>query len=410
MHYEPTQSEIFQKLLHAYHRCKKGKHKSFEVLKFESRLGGNLQQLSKALFNKTYHPKPLKCFVVSHPKPREIFAGCFQDRLVNHLIVEPLEKIWEPKFSPSSYACRKNMGPLTVLKDIQKSVRSISRGGQKEAWALHLDIKSFFVTIDRNILKNLFLSKAQNPWLRNLIEIVLAYDGRIGSYIIEPEQHKAQILPEKSWYSQGPHQGVPIGSLTSQFGSNLYLNELDQFINRQLRPKKYIRYMDDLLFLDTDQEILETLPSIISEWLRNNRNQDLNHNKTKLVSLKDGLTYLGVICKQTDLTKEPLQIFPTKKRKWEFTKAVRNCEHSEWHWPERCHPLAFPNKYQNQNVLTSVNSHLGLLKHANTFKLRKESLTKALAKTTLNNNEPDEVASKYSPLKIKKNFSVLTWK
>ena len=37
------------------------------------------------------------------------------------------------------------MGPLTVLKDIQKSVRSISRGGQKEVWALHVDVQFHLV-------------------------------------------------------------------------------------------------------------------------------------------------------------------------------------------------------------------------------------------------------------------------
>jgi hypothetical protein len=304
----------------------------------------------------------------------------------------------------------KKYGATHSAKRYSEILRSISQGGQKEVWALHVDIKSFFVTMDRNILKKLFLSKVENQWQRNLIERVLSYDGRIGSYIIDPKQHAAQILPEKSWYSQGPHQGVPIGSLTSQFGSNLYLNELDHFINRQLKPKKYIRYMDDLLFLDTNSKTLELLPAIISDWLRINRNQDLNHKKTKLVFLKEGLTYLGVICKQTDLTKEPLQIFPTKKRKWEFTKALRNCENSEWFLPELSHPLAFPNKYQNQKVLTSVNSHLGLLKHANTFKLRRASLTKAIVKTTVNIDEPDEYSCKYSPLSIKKNFSVLTWK
>lgn len=405
----PTRKEIFDDLLRAYHRCKKGKHRSIEVLRFEARLGENLYKLSNELFNGTYRPKPLKCFVVTHPKPREIFAANFNDRLVHHLIVDPLEKIWEPKFSPSSYACRKNMGPLRALKYIQKSVRSLSQGGYKTVYGLHLDIKSFFVTIDRNILKELFLCKINDPWLYSLTDLVLSNDGRVGSYIIDEKEHQQLIPKSKTWYAQGKNVGVPIGSLTSQFGSNLYLNELDQYINRTLKPKKYIRYMDDLLLLDTDPEILKAFADPISKWLQEYRNQDLNHNKTRLLNLRTGLTYLGVVCKQTDSAKEPLQFFTTKKRKWDFIKSIHKCESSQWLDRELLHDLAFPFRYKNKKQLASINSHLGILKHSNSYLFRKEALERCLLKTSGNLNNFPPLSRRFYPLKTKRDYSVLTW-
>jgi len=31
------------------------------------------------------------------------------------------------------------------------------------------------------------------------------------------------INQKKSWFTQGPDQGIPIGNLSSQFGANVYL-------------------------------------------------------------------------------------------------------------------------------------------------------------------------------------------
>ena len=42
-----------------------------------------------------------------------------------------------------------------------------------------------------------------------------------------------------------PNCGLPIGNLTSQLFSNVYLNLLDQFIKRVLKIKHYGRYVDD---------------------------------------------------------------------------------------------------------------------------------------------------------------------
>ncbi len=59
----------------------------------------------------------------------------------------------------------------------------------------------------------------------------------------------AQVPPHKSLYHARPGIGLPIGSLTSQFFANVYLNELDQFVKHSLKVRAYLHYVDDFVLL-----------------------------------------------------------------------------------------------------------------------------------------------------------------
>ena len=61
---------------------------------------------------------------------------------------------------------------------------------------------------------------------------------------------------QKSLFGNGNERGLPIGNLTSQFWANVYLNELDQFVKRELKCRHYVRYVDDLVLLDSSVEKL----------------------------------------------------------------------------------------------------------------------------------------------------------
>jgi hypothetical protein len=47
--------------------------------------------------------------------------------------------------------------------------------------------------------------------------------------------------------------GIPVGNLTSQWLANLLGNEIDQWIKRDLRVKRYLRYMDDMVAIFASQ-------------------------------------------------------------------------------------------------------------------------------------------------------------
>lgn len=93
-----------------YLRCRRNKRNTINALQFEYRLEENLMKLKEELSELTYYPSRSVCFAVNQPKPREISAAHFKDRIVHHILVDYLERIWEPKFIFDSYACRKEKG------------------------------------------------------------------------------------------------------------------------------------------------------------------------------------------------------------------------------------------------------------------------------------------------------------
>ena len=92
-----------------------------------------------------------------------------------------------------------------------------------------------------------------------------------------------------------PHErrhGLPIGNQTSQFFSNVYLNSLDHFVLRELRPAVYLRYVDDFVLFDDDRSRLRHMHSAIADFLAELR-LSLHEGKSRTYRCADGLTFLG---------------------------------------------------------------------------------------------------------------------
>lgn len=400
--YEDSDWRNFESIVKAYRSCRFGKSASLHQIGFEIKLGKELLALHQEIISGAYKPRPAVCFYISRPKPREIFASHFRDRIVHHLVISRIEQLWEKRFSYSSFACRSGKGTHGALRYLQKLVRSLSRGGEKRVWALHVDLKSFFVTIDRNILVELLTKDVPDPGLRNLIRSLYLTDLRVGAKKIYASNN-VTIPQGKSWFDQAPEKGLPIGNLTSQFGANVYLNALDQWIQRELKPQGYIRYMDDLILLGKSKEELCGLDVKIDEWLKINRKQGLNHDKTKLVSLDQGILFLGQWCVQTDNPKEPIAFYLKPKIKWEFIKCIKKLECHEVNESFKPHPLSsYIEDEDLKSMISSVNSRLGHIKHAKSWMFRKQTLEKLASKMT--DYLPDELGGSYSVLKIDKKF------
>jgi hypothetical protein len=86
---------------------------------------------------------------------------------------------------------------------------------------------------------------------------------------------------------------MPLGNLTSQFFANFYLNELDYFVKHELKAECYIRYVDDFVILHRDRKILEEWKHEIDRFLKENLKIDLHPEKSRIIPLKRGLTFLG---------------------------------------------------------------------------------------------------------------------
>jgi retron-type reverse transcriptase len=262
----------FAALYQAYLVCRRRKRQTRNTQRFEQYLLDNLFDLQEQLSSACYQPSRSVCFVVTRPKLREIFAADFRDRVVHHLLVPRLEAIYEPKFISDSYACRQGKGAHAAVDRLQQLMKAaISRAKGRRVWFLQLDIRSFFMAIDKDVLLALVARQVKDPALLALTQQIIQHDPttsfvRKGAAIL----HR-QVPQHKSLFGLEPGKGLPIGNLTSQFLANVYLNELDQYVKHQLKVRNYLRYVDDFILIDEDPAVLlqhkARIESFLSEHL-----------------------------------------------------------------------------------------------------------------------------------------------
>ncbi len=89
--------------------------------------------------------------------------------------------------------------------------------------------------------------------------------------------------------------GLPLGNVTSQLFANIYLNEFDQFIKHDLKIKYYLRYCDDFIILDPDQNALKNILQPIGTFLTQRLNLKLHENKITLRKHIRGVDFLGYV-------------------------------------------------------------------------------------------------------------------
>lgn len=285
----------FANLYKRYLECRRRKRGTINSLRFELNAEINLLDLSIELQDKSYQPSRCVCFVVEKPKLREIIAADFRDRVVHHVLIERLSKIFEPLFIHDSYACRVNKGTHAAVDRLNSFIHLL-RGKAKPAHYLQLDIKSFFINIDKEILYGLIRKKVQDKELLWLAREIIFYTPA-DNYLITGNHRLMEKLPdEKSLIkAQDKTKGLPIGNLTSQFFANAYLNELDQFVKHELKSRYYLRYCDDFILLDTDKDKLGKWKEQIQQFLQDKLLLELNQNYGVIKPVTDGIDYLGYV-------------------------------------------------------------------------------------------------------------------
>ena len=236
---------------------KRGKRATFD---FSRHLASNLDALHKELNNGTYQPQPYHEFVVYEPKKRTIFAPAFRDLVVQHAIYRLIYPIFNRTFIDQSFACRKGKGTHAAADYAQAALRSSA----PDSYILQLDIRKFFYSIDRSVL-------------RAQIECQIK-DKRFVNVMMQFAEY-------------GQPVGIPIGNLLSQTYALIYMNQLDHFIKRDLGARLYCRYVDDFVIFGWSRErCLAALASII-EFLRKTLKLELS--RYSLHKVKRGINFVG---------------------------------------------------------------------------------------------------------------------
>lgn len=210
-------------LLAAFHKAGDRKRSHRACFEFSRNLGTNLALLEDELRSGSYQPLPCNRFwVTDGHKPRLIEAPAFRDLVVQHAAYAVISPILERRYIATSFACRIGKGTHQAADWIQAAIRRAPR----TAWVLHVDVRKFFYSIDRDVL-HILLSQAIK------CEDMLAL---LAQFALRSEP-----------------VGVPIGNLISQTFANVYLNSLDKYCKRILKVPDYARYMDDSIMIAPDR-------------------------------------------------------------------------------------------------------------------------------------------------------------
>lgn len=173
----------------------------------------------------------------SHKKTRMIEKPRWDDeQIVHHILVRQFRKIALPRFYRYSCGSIPGRGPHYAVKTM-KRWRDGYQG--KKFYVAELDIKSFYDSVDVEILK---------ASLRKIIR-----DKRYLDVLFRVIDTGAP--------------GLPKGFYTSPWLANFILTPLDNYITQTLRPDHYLRYMDNMFLFARSKKALHRMVRDISEYM-----------------------------------------------------------------------------------------------------------------------------------------------
>ena len=265
--------QLLEDLLAAYYEARKNKRNTINQLRFEFNQEHEITGLCDEILTHTYKIRPSICFVVDKPVKREILAADFRDRVVHHLIFNYINPILDTQFITDSYSCRKGKGTHYGIKRVAGFVRECSKNYSEDCYILKLDISGYFMSINKHKLWGKLQTMLQEAppdlpsgeekeeripnvgvdctsfppegglrgafdLVHYLLEKVIWNDPREGCIVKGKPADWDGLPPSKSLFHAAPDCGLPIGNLTSQLFSNVYLHDFDCFVKNELQVKK----------------------------------------------------------------------------------------------------------------------------------------------------------------------------
>lgn len=258
----------FNNLLKSERKAARCKRKKADVARFEQDLGYNIVKLSEELKQKKYRVSKYYRFRVYEPKEREIQALRFRDRVVQNCICNEILRPWlEPRLIYDNAACRVGKGTHFAQARLTQFLAAHYKRYGYEGYALKIDIKKFFDSVDHATLKKILCRFPTQGGRELLCGIVDGFEKTVG-------------------------KGLPMGNQSSQWFALYYLDGLDRIVKERYRIKYYTRYMDDMVIIHRDKEYLKEVLAQMSKYAREELKLEFNQ-KTQIIPLSQGVEYLG---------------------------------------------------------------------------------------------------------------------
>jgi hypothetical protein len=148
--------------------------------------------------------------------------------------------VLERSAAPQSCACRAGRGNLAA-------VQITMRAAQRYPAFLKLDVRRYFDSVPHAVLLRLLRGRFKDRALLAVLERIITS------------------------FSTAPGHGQPIGTLTSQYFANFFLDGMDHWLTGTLRIPAAVRYMDDFILWHDDPAALVRAHTAVGTWLEEER-------------------------------------------------------------------------------------------------------------------------------------------
>lgn len=247
--YENLMEEVVREenRLHALEAVKRNRGAAgidrMKTTELESHLQAHWEKIRTKLLNGTWVPTPVRR--VEIPKPnggvRVLGIPTVMDRLIQQMLLQVLTPIFDPKFSEHSYGFR----PGRSAHDAMRAAKQYAQGGKD--WVVDIDIAKFFDHVNHDILMGRIGKEVRDKRVLHLMGEYLRRGAMVGGLV------EASV--------EGTPQGGPLSPLLA----NIYLDALDQELER--RGHCFCRYADDCNIYVGSQQAAERTLASVAAWI-----------------------------------------------------------------------------------------------------------------------------------------------
>lgn len=203
---------------------------------------------------------------------REIMISNIEDRIIQLMIKQILEPIFETKFVNNSFGFRPNKSCYKAIYSIIKMINN-----SKFNYVIDIDIKKFY----NNINPKTIIDRMKEIGIKDDRLLII-----INKIMKAKATYKNKIINNKT--------GIPTGTILSPLLANIVLDKLDKYFIDKYPDEYLIRYADDIKIITNDLNKAKVIMNDIENYLNKELKLNINKEKSKIINIKYNYsTYLG---------------------------------------------------------------------------------------------------------------------